>query len=134
MNKHNSCIWGTENPENLMEVPQRSKKVMVRCAMPKTKLIGPYFFRQSSVDAAAYKSMLRYYELHHIEQLQVAPIFQQYGASAHTSRLVTEYLQRKLEDRWISKRGPINWPPRSPGLTPLDFFSLGLRQRRNRIY
>ena len=125
VNKQNARIWGTENPETVIEVTQRSAKDLVWCAMHKTKLIGPYFFRQSSVDAAAYKSMLRYYGLHHIEQLEGAPIFQQDGAPAHTSRLVTEYLQRKLGDRWISKRGPVNWPPRSPDLTPLDFFLWG---------
>ncbi len=95
---------------------------MVWFAIHNTKLIGPYFFRQSSVDAAAYKSMLRCYGLHHIEQLEVALIFQQDGAPAHTSRLFTEYLQRNLGDRWISKRGPVNWSPRSSDLTPLDFF------------
>ncbi len=53
VNKYNARIWGTENSETVIEVPQRSTKVMVWCAMHKTKLIGPYFFRQSSVDAAA---------------------------------------------------------------------------------
>ena len=93
--------------------------------MQNTKGIDPNFFRQSAVDATAYKLMLRYYGLHHIEQLQGAPIFQQDGTPADTSRIVTEYSQRNLGDRWISKRGPVNWPPRSPDLTPLDFFLWG---------
>ena len=58
VNKHNARIWGTEKPETVIGIPQSSTKVMVWCAMHKTKLVGPYFFRQSSVDAAAYKSML----------------------------------------------------------------------------
>ncbi|KYN06954.1 hypothetical protein ALC62_02077, partial [Cyphomyrmex costatus] len=27
--------------------------------------------------------------------------------------------------RWIGRRGAIEWPPRSPDLTPLDFFLWG---------
>jgi hypothetical protein len=27
--------------------------------------------------------------------------------------------------RWIGRQGPIAWPPRSPGLTPTDFFLWG---------
>ena len=125
VNKHNARIWGTENPQVVEEVPMRSEKVMVWCAMHKTKIIGPYFFRQSSVDSAAYKSMLRYYGLRHVQQLPGSPIFQQDGAPAHTSNIVREYLLRKLGNNWISKRGPIHWPARSPDLTPLDFFLWG---------
>ena len=29
-------------------------------------------------------------------------------------------------DRWIGRGGTINWPPRSPDLTPLDFCLWGL--------
>ena len=49
-------------------------------------------------------------------------IFQQDGAPSHPTNTVTEYLERKLRHRWIIRRGPINWPARSPDLTPLDFF------------
>lgn len=27
--------------------------------------------------------------------------------------------------RWIGRGGPVQWPPRSPDLTPLDFFLWG---------
>ncbi len=91
--------------------------------MHKTKIIGPYFSRQSSVDAAEYKSMLRYFAMYHIEQLPDSPIFQQDGVTSHTANTVTENLEGKIGDRWISRRGPINWPARSPDLTLLDFSS-----------
>ena len=125
VNKHNVRIWGTSNPKVVEEVPQNSEKVMVWCAMHKTKIIGPYFFRAPTVDTQAYKSMLRYYGLNHIAQLPGSPIFQQDGAPAHTSNATREYLTRKLGNQWISKRGPTNWPARSPDLTPLDFFLWG---------
>ena len=28
-------------------------------------------------------------------------------------------------NRWIGRDGPISWPPRSPDVTPLDFFLWG---------
>ncbi|GBM88486.1 hypothetical protein AVEN_269361-1 [Araneus ventricosus] len=31
-------------------------------------------------------------------------------------------------DRWIGRGGPVLWPPRSPDLTPLDFFPMGPSQ------
>ncbi|CAH1956259.1 unnamed protein product [Acanthoscelides obtectus] len=37
-----------------------------------------------------------------------------------------------LLDRWIGRRGAIEWPPRSPDLSPLDFFMWG--HLKSKIY
>jgi len=34
-------------------------------------------------------------------------------------------LDAKFPDRWIRRDGPTLWPPRSPDITPLDFFLWG---------
>ena len=52
-------------------------------------------------------------------------IFQQDGAPAHYSLEVRDWLDQKFPDRWIGRRGPIEWPARSPDLTPPDFFLWG---------
>ena len=52
-------------------------------------------------------------------------IFQQDGAPAHFSKAVRSWLNNKFPDRWIGRGGPISWAPRSPYLTPLDFFLWG---------
>ena len=31
-----------------------------------------------------------------------------------------------MPDRWIGRRGPVEWPARSPDLTPMDFFLWGV--------
>ena len=49
-------------------------------------------------------------------------IFQQYGASPHFATLVRAYIDRKRPNNWIGRSGPVSWPPRSPDLTPCDFF------------
>jgi hypothetical protein len=47
------------------------------------------------------------------------------GAPAHFSFGACRYLNRKIPGRWIGRGGPIAWPPRSPGLNPLDLYSWG---------
>jgi hypothetical protein len=42
------------------------------------------------------------------------------GAPPHVPRVVIQYLNNTFLGRWIGSSGPINWPPRSPDLTPLD--------------
>ena len=34
-------------------------------------------------------------------------------------------LNEVFPNRWIGRGGPISWPPRSPDITPLDYFLWG---------
>ncbi|GFW29262.1 transposable element Tc1 transposase [Trichonephila clavipes] len=52
--------------------------------------------------------------------------FQQDGATCHTARAIIDLLKDTFSDRLISRFGPVNWPPRSCDLTPLDTLSVGL--------
>ncbi len=38
---------------------------------------------------------------------------------------VRAWLDEKFPGRWIGRRGPIEWPTRSPDLSPCDFFLWG---------
>ncbi|GFU87235.1 uncharacterized protein TNCV_738121 [Trichonephila clavipes] len=51
--------------------------------------------------------------------------FQQDGATCHTARATIDLLKDTFIDRLISRFGPVNWPPRSCDLTPLDYFLWG---------
>lgn len=51
--------------------------------------------------------------------------FQQDGAPPHYHRDVTSYLDEILPNRWVGRRGSVEYPPRSPDVTPLDFFLWG---------
>ncbi|GFW41432.1 transposase [Trichonephila clavipes] len=51
--------------------------------------------------------------------------FQQDGATCHTARATIDLLKDTFGDRLISRLGPVNWPPRSCDLTPLDYFLWG---------
>ena len=52
-------------------------------------------------------------------------IFMQDGAPPHCSCFVTDVLNERFPDAWIGRNGPIPWPPRSPDLSPLEFFLWG---------
>ena len=48
--------------------------------------------------------------------------FQQDGAPPHDAVTVRKFLDEQLPNRWIGRRGPVEWPPRSPDLTPMDLY------------
>jgi hypothetical protein len=43
------------------------------------------------------------------------------GAPAHYSHLATHHLNLTFPERWIGCSGHVQWSPRSPDVTPLDF-------------
>ena len=88
-------------------------------------IIGPFFFSESTVDSAVYLDMLQEFAVPQLEHLQPDVIFQQDGAPPHWSLNVRQFLDEKFPGRWVGRDGPIPWPPRSPDLTPLDFFLWG---------
>ncbi|GFU34288.1 uncharacterized protein TNCV_4158131 [Trichonephila clavipes] len=51
--------------------------------------------------------------------------FQQDGATCPTARATIDLLKDTFGDHLISRFGPVNWPPRSCDLTPLDYFLWG---------
>lgn len=74
----------------------KSEEVMTWCTMHKTKITGPYFFREQTARAQAYKLMLHYYGVIHIAELPGSPIFLQDGAPVHISNTTREYLPTKI--------------------------------------
>ncbi|GFV88956.1 putative LOC100569746 [Trichonephila clavipes] len=45
--------------------------------------------------------------------------------TVHTARATIDLLKDTFGDCLISRVGPVNWPPRSCDLTPLDYFLWG---------
>jgi len=58
--------------------------------------------------------------------------FQQDGATPNYALLVRNYLDIIFPLHWIGQRGSIDWPPRSPELTIMDFFFWGVV--KNKVY
>jgi len=51
--------------------------------------------------------------------------FQQDACPSHASRFARAALNAIFPNKWIGKYGLINYPPRSPDLTVLDYYFCG---------
>ncbi|GFW17776.1 DUF4817 domain-containing protein [Trichonephila clavipes] len=70
--------------------------------------------------------MITNFFIHELNNHDVQELwFQQDGATCHTARATIDLLKDTFGDRLISRFGPVNWPPRSCDLTPLDYFLWG---------
>ncbi|GFX84419.1 putative LOC100569746 [Trichonephila clavipes] len=84
-----------------------------------TKTLGQKRFR-SALGGAIHKSIGGHGPA--LLQLYQELWFQQDGATCHAARATIYFLKDTFGDRLISRFGPVNWPPRSCDLTPLDYF------------
>ena len=127
VNRHNDIVWASNNPHRQVEVPHSQQSVMVWCGLSSQGLIGPHFF-DGSVNSESYLNVLETVVWPAVRRRGLT--FQQDGAPAHYSLRVRQWLEKKFPGRWIGRRGPINWPPRSPDLTPCDYFLWGWMKER----
>ena len=129
VNKQNVRIWGLQNPHAHIEHFRDSQKVNVFCAISCSSVYGPFFFDGNTVNGTQYLHMLQNWLFPRLNNDNL--IFQQDGAPPHWSRQVRQFLNETLPNRWIGRQGAddlalFSWPPRSPDLTPCDFFLWGL--------
>lgn len=128
-NLHNEHVWAHTNPHVSTESSyQHQWRINVWAGIYGDRLIGPKIL-PASMTADAYIELLTGELEDDLEGLPVARYramwYQQDGAPAHYARRVREILDEKFPGRWIGRGGPVPWPPRSPDLTPLDFFLWG---------
>ena len=76
--------------------------------------------------------MLKHYVAPQLEEFQLRVVFQQDSAPPHRGLRVRDFLNETFPNRWIRRNGPTPWPPRSPDITPLDFFLWGYV--KDRVY
>ena len=94
-------------------------------------VIGPFFFENENgasvtINGERYRAMIRDFVMPIIEENDMEGYwFQQDGATCHTSRATIDFLKPLFPGRLISKNGDFPWPPRSPDLTPPDFYLWG---------
>ncbi|GFU90048.1 transposable element Tc3 transposase [Trichonephila clavipes] len=94
-------------------------------------IIGPYFFKNDeghnvTVNGDRYRAMITNFFIPELNNHDVQELwFQQDGATCHTARATIDLLKNTFGDRLISRFLPVNWPPRSCDLTPLDYFLWG---------
>ncbi|GFW99043.1 transposable element Tc3 transposase [Trichonephila clavipes] len=128
VNKQNCRIWSEANPQVYVETPLYPENLTVWCALWAGGIIGPYFFKNDeghnvTVNGDRYRAMITNFFIPELNNHDVQELwFQQDGVTCHTARATIELLKDTFGDRLISRFGPVNWPPRSCDLTPLDYF------------
>jgi hypothetical protein len=92
------------------------------------QITGPYFF-DNNITGKTYLHMIQNYLMDFLDDVPLQQrnnmFFQEDGAPLHYALVVRNYLSEQFPNRWIGRRGLVEWPPRSPDLTPLDFFLWG---------
>jgi hypothetical protein len=114
-NRHSCQILGSENPHVLKKHGCDKTKVKVGCAEFE---MGPFITVETT--RATYVDMLENYAVPQIPQRY---FFQQDGAPPHYANILPDFLNEKLQEKWIQREGSIVWPPRLPDSTILDLFS-----------
>lgn len=130
VSSQNSRYWSVENPNWVINCKrQYSLKVNVWCGILHNKIIGPFFFEGNS-NRFQFLDFLRN---EFSEALDSLPIrdrvnlkFQLDGCPVHNAVIVRQWLNNHFRNQWIGPNSPlIEFPPRSPDLTPMDFFLWG---------
>ncbi|GFU13711.1 uncharacterized protein TNCV_939371 [Trichonephila clavipes] len=76
-----------------------------------------------TVNGDWYRAMITNFFIPELNNHDVQELwFQQDGETCHTARATVDLLKDTFGDCLISRFGPVNWPPRSCDLTPLDYF------------
>lgn len=129
VNHQNFRYWSDVNPHEMHENhTQYPQKLNVWAGILNNQIIGPFFI-EGNLTAARYLEMLTDQIIPAVQAANNGQInelwFQQDGAPPHWGVNVRHYLDQTFPQRWIGRGGPTEWPPRSPDLTPLDFFLWG---------
>lgn len=134
VNTQNVRYWSDTNPHIFREKhTQFPEKVNVWAGILGNHIVGPIFLNTNLTGEVYLEMLQNAIEPLILEILEDNPdefgnleiTFQQDGAPAHYYGAVRRYLDEEYRGRWIGRRGPTEWPARSPDLTPLDFFLWG---------
>jgi hypothetical protein len=130
VNKHNVHYWADINPRWLQETAhQVNWRVNVWCGLFNSKIVGPIFYDGTLTGNRFEQLILNGIVEQFFDNLPLALTqnvwFQLDGAPPHYAINTRQRLHEMFHNQWIGRGGPVQWPPRSPDLTPMDFFLWG---------
>ncbi|GBN87454.1 hypothetical protein AVEN_149389-1 [Araneus ventricosus] len=117
-NRQNVHTWSLENPRYIV-------KFLMRCGIFNDRLIGRVFY-EGTLTGQRYLELLQDVITDFVENIPLHQLrnvwFQHDGAPPHQISNVKQYLMETFQNQVIGYGGFVERPPRSPDLTPLDFF------------
>lgn len=135
VSSQNCRYWSAQNPEFVINArKQYSQKINVWCGILCDRIIGPFFF-EGNFNAIEF---LHFLENEFRNALDELPLqyrhnlkLQLDGSPIHNALLIRNWLNEHFENCWIGRNSPFcEWPPRSPDLTPLDYFLWGVLKEK----
>lgn len=132
-NRTNSIYWSQSNPHVTSIQQFKQPGLMTWAAISSKGVIGPYFYEES-VNGQSYLQMLNEFVFPRIDQLpnNIRLYFMHDGAPAHFDQTVRRRLSERFRNQFIGRGAPIQYPPRSPDLTPMDYAIWGIV--KNNVY
>ena len=125
-NRHNCVHWSDRNHFTIMsELNQPG--ITVWAGISSAGIMSPEFFERTATG----DSYLNKLKTVIVPALKQRPDFnnlnfQQDGAPPYFATAVWNFLNETVPDKWISRRGPIEFPPRFPDISPMDFCVWGV--------
>ncbi|GFW89913.1 uncharacterized protein TNCV_4196011 [Trichonephila clavipes] len=126
VNTHNVLIWSLENSHEELESQRESPKLNVFSAISWRKVYGLFVFGEPTI--SAYLDALQLWLFPQLKEIKPDNfIWQQDGAPPHWHLSVSYCFNVIVIDQLIFRKSPhykacFAWPPRSPNLTPWDFY------------
>lgn len=133
-NRQNYRYWATDNPRLMIDNhSQYPQTVNTWVGILGSEIIGPFFIT-GSLTGQKYLELLQNYIGPAIDTVAGENVvwFQHDGCPAHCTTDVVSCLNEFFPNSWIGRGGPINWPARSPDISPNDFFLWG--HLKSKIY
>lgn len=135
-NRNNSIFWSDTNPHRTVARFQQGKFGFSAWVALFGGRIWGYHIYAENLNSDLYVRILEENVVRSLDDMPLAQtpniFFQNDGAPAHNARVVATLLNQNFRENWMGTNGPIRWPPRSPDLTPLDYFFWGYL--KNEIY
>lgn len=132
VNTHNCVIWAFEKPSQSLARHLHSPKICVWMGLTATFKLKPFFF-PATVNADNYLDLLRDHVMPQLRRKRKMStvVFQQDGAPPHYGTAVRNFLKENFPETRIIARGVgTPWPPRSPDLSPMDYWFWGMVKAR----
>lgn len=129
VNIHNAHYWSVNNPHWIREVAnQRRWSINVWAGIIGTQIIGPWVI-DGSLSSEKFRNFLRDTLQPYLENVPLAIRQQMWlqldGCPAHSAHICRQHLDQMFPERWIGRHSTIQFPPRSPDLTCMDFYFWG---------